>query len=132
MRRVASVTLQDFARSEYVSLTTYRKDGTPVATPVWAAAEGEVLYVWTRSDSWKVKRLRNNTDVVITVCDVRGKIAEGAPSAEGTARLLDADETRQVRKLLARKYTWKFWLVDWPATIARFGKRPHTGIAVTF
>ncbi|MEU0355912.1 PPOX class F420-dependent oxidoreductase [Streptomyces cyaneofuscatus] len=126
------MTLQDFARSEYVSLTTYRKDGTPVATPVWAAAEGEVLYVWTRSDSWKVKRLRNNTDVVVTVCDVRGRIAEGAPKAEGTARLLDTDETRAVRKLLARKYTWKFWLVDWPATIARLGKRPHTGIAVTF
>ncbi|MET9092437.1 MULTISPECIES: PPOX class F420-dependent oxidoreductase [Streptomyces] len=126
------MTLQDFARSEYVSLTTFRKDGTPVATPVWAAAEGEVLYVWTRSDSWKVKRLRNNTDVVVTVCDVRGRIAEDAPKAEGTARLLDADETRAVRKLLARKYTWKFWLVDWPATIARLGKRPHTGIAVTF
>ncbi|MFF3998654.1 PPOX class F420-dependent oxidoreductase [Streptomyces cyaneofuscatus] len=126
------MTLQDFARSEYVSLTTFRKDGTPVATPVWAAAEGEALYVWTRSDSWKVKRLRNNTDVVVTVCDVRGRIADDAPKAEGTARLLDADETRAVRKLLARKYTWKFWLVDWPATIARLGKRPHTGIAVTF
>ncbi|MBT3072862.1 PPOX class F420-dependent oxidoreductase [Streptomyces bacillaris] len=126
------MTLQDFARSEYVSLTTYRKDGTPVATPVWAAVDGEVLYVWTRSDSWKVKRLRNNTAVTVTVCDVRGRIAEGAPSAQGTARLLDAEETRGVRKLLARKYTWKFWLVDWPATVARLGKRPHTGIAVTF
>ncbi|MFJ9639045.1 PPOX class F420-dependent oxidoreductase [Streptomyces sp. NPDC101178] len=126
------MTLQDFARSEYVSLTTYRKNGTPVATPVWAAVEGEVLYVWTRSDSWKVKRLRNDTRVAVTVCDVRGRIAEGAPSAEGTGRLLDADGTRAVRKLLARKYTWKFWLVDWPATVARLGKRPHTGIAVTF
>ncbi|MFF2223746.1 PPOX class F420-dependent oxidoreductase [Streptomyces globisporus] len=126
------MTLQDFARSEYVSLTTYRKNGTSVATPVWAAAEGDVLYVWTRSDSWKVKRLRNNGKVVVTVCDVRGRIAEGAPSAEGAARLLDEDGTRAVRKLLARKYTWKFWLVDWPATIARLGKRPHTGIAITF
>ncbi|MEU2578634.1 PPOX class F420-dependent oxidoreductase [Streptomyces anulatus] len=126
------MTLQDFARSEYVSLTTYRKNGTPVATPVWAAAEGDVLYVWTRSDSWKVKRLRNNGKVVVTVCDVRGRIAEGASSAEGTAKLLDEDGTRAVRKLLARKYTWKFWLVDWPATVARLGKRPHTGIAITF
>ncbi|MEI7032526.1 PPOX class F420-dependent oxidoreductase [Streptomyces pratensis] len=126
------MTLQDFARSEYVSLTTYRKDGTPVATPVWAAAEGGVLYVWTRSDSGKVKRLRNNGAVRVTVCDVRGRIAEGAPSAEGAARLLDEDGTREARKLLARKYTWKFWLVDWPATVVRLGKRPHTGIAVTF
>ncbi|MDW4915412.1 PPOX class F420-dependent oxidoreductase [Streptomyces californicus] len=126
------MTLQDFARSEYVSLTTHRKNGTPVATPVWAAADDGVLYVWTRSDSWKVKRLRGNAEVVVTVCDVRGRIAEGAPSARGTARLLDEDGTRAVRKLLARKYTWKFWLVDWPAMIARLGKRPHTGIAVTF
>lgn len=126
------MTLQDFARSEYVSLTTYRKNGTPVATPVWAAAEGDVLYVWTRSDSWKVKRLRNNGKVAVTVCDVRGRIAEGASGAEGTAKLLDEDGTRAVRKLLARKYTWKFWLVDWPATVARLGKRPHTGIAITF
>ncbi|MFE5241223.1 MULTISPECIES: PPOX class F420-dependent oxidoreductase [unclassified Streptomyces] len=125
------MTLQDFARSEYVSLTTYRKDGTPVATPVWAAADDGVLYVWTRSDSWKVKRLRNDSRVLVTVCDVRGRIAEGAPSAEGTARLLDTAGTAAVRKVLARKYTWKFWLVDWPAMVVRLGKRPHTGIAVT-
>ncbi|MFS0695165.1 PPOX class F420-dependent oxidoreductase [Streptomyces nitrosporeus] len=126
------MTLQDFARSEYVSLTTYRKDGTPVATPVWAAADGETLYVWTRSDSWKVKRLRNDSRVRVTVCDARGRIAEGAPSAEGTARLLDEAGTAAVRKVLARKYTWKYWLVDIPAMIVRLGKRPHTGIAVTF
>ncbi|WP_326700839.1 PPOX class F420-dependent oxidoreductase [Streptomyces sp. NBC_01754] len=126
------MTLQDFARSEYVSLTTYRKDGTPVATPVWAAADGDVLYVWTRSDSWKVRRLRNDSRVRVTVCDVRGRIAEGAPSAEGTARLLDEAGTAAVRGVLARKYTWKFWLVDVPATVVRLGKRPHTGIAVTF
>ncbi|MFC9122651.1 PPOX class F420-dependent oxidoreductase [Streptomyces sp. NPDC057067] len=125
------MTLQDFARSEYVSLTTYRKNGTPVATPVWAAADGGVLYVWTRSDSWKVRRLRNDSRVRVTVCDVRGRIAEGALSAEGTARLLDADGTAAVRKVLARKYTWKFWLLDWPAMVVRLGKRPHTGIAVT-
>ncbi|KPC79057.1 MULTISPECIES: PPOX class F420-dependent oxidoreductase [Streptomyces] len=126
------MTLQDFARSEYISLTTYRKDGTPVATPVWAAADGGVLYVWTRSDSWKVKRLRNDSRVLVTVCDARGRVAEGAPSAEGTARLLDGDAMGAVRKVLARKYTWKFWLVDWPAMVVRLGKRPHTGIAVTF
>lgn len=125
------MTLQDFARSEYVSLTTYRKDGTPVATPVWAAADDGVLYIWTRSDSWKVKRLRHDSRVRVTVCDVRGRIAEGAPSAEGTARLLDGEGTAAVRKVLARKYKWKFWLVDWPAMVARLGKRPHTGIAVT-
>ncbi|MFF1921867.1 PPOX class F420-dependent oxidoreductase [Streptomyces sp. NPDC058221] len=126
------MSLQEFARSEYVSLTTYRKNGTPVATPVWAAVDGAELLVWTKTDSWKVKRLRNDSRVVVTVCDVRGRIAPDAPSAEGTGRLLDAGGTAGVRRAIARKYTWKYWLLDYPAMIARLGKRPHTGIAVTF
>ncbi|WP_406456802.1 PPOX class F420-dependent oxidoreductase [Streptomyces sp. NBC_00876] len=126
------MSLQDFARSEYVSLTTYRKDGTPVATPVWAAADGDELFIWTKSDSWKVKRLRNDSRVRVTVCDVRGRIAEGAPTAEGTGRLLDERGTAAVRRVIGRKYTWKYWLLDYPAMIVRLGKRPHTGIAVTF
>ncbi|MET7643608.1 PPOX class F420-dependent oxidoreductase [Streptomyces sp. NPDC005426] len=126
------MSLQDFARSEYVSLTTYRKDGTPVATPVWAAVEGNELFVWTKSDSWKVKRLRNDSRVRVTVCDVRGRIAEGAPSAEGTGRLLDEQGTNGARRAIARKYTWKYWLLDYPAMIVRLGKRPQTGIAITF
>ncbi|MCM2410733.1 PPOX class F420-dependent oxidoreductase [Streptomyces sp. RKAG290] len=126
------MSLQEFARSEYVSLTTYRKDGTPVATPVWAAADGGELLIWTKTDSWKVKRLRKDSRVRVTVCDVRGRIAEGAPSAEGTGRLLEADGTAAVRRAISRKYTWKYWLLDYPAMIARLGKRPHTGIAVTF
>lgn len=126
------MSLQDFARSEYVSLTTYRKDGTPVATPVWAAVDGDELVVWTRTDSWKVKRLRNDSRVRVTVCDVRGRTEEGAVSAEGTGRLLDERGTAAVRRAIGRTYTWKYWLLDYPAMIVRLGKRPHTGIAITF
>jgi uncharacterized protein len=121
-----------FASARYVSVTTFRKNGTGVATPVWFAVDGGELFFWTRTDSWKVKRLRNDSRVVVTVCDVRGKVEEGAPTAEGTARLLDGAELGAVRKLLSRQYTWQFWAVDWPAMIVRLGKRPHTGIAVTF
>lgn len=121
-----------FASARYVSVTTFRRNGTGVATPVWFAVDGGELFLWTRTDSWKVKRLRNDSRVVVTVCDVRGKVEEGAPTAEGTARLLAGAELGAVRRLLSRKYTWQFWAVDWPAMIVRLGKRPHTGIAVTF
>ncbi|WP_256104815.1 PPOX class F420-dependent oxidoreductase [Streptomyces sp. ODS05-4] len=118
-------------RGRYLSLTTFRKDGTGVATPVWYAIDGGELVVWTRSDAWKVKRLRRDQRVLVAPCDVRGNVPEGAPRAEGTARLLqDAAELKRVRGLLSRKYTWQFWLVDVPATVFRRGKRPHTGIAV--
>ncbi|WP_328320758.1 PPOX class F420-dependent oxidoreductase [Streptomyces sp. NBC_00388] len=127
------MTLDALGRSKYVSLTTFRKDGTPVATPVWAAVDGAELLVWTRSDSWKIKRLRRDSRVLVTPCDVRGRVAEGAPSAEGVGRLLE-DEAgmRRVRRLLRAKYTWQFVLLDVPGAIVRLGKRPHTGIAVTF
>ncbi|MET9568894.1 PPOX class F420-dependent oxidoreductase [Streptomyces virginiae] len=122
--------LQELGSARYVSLTTFRKDGTPVATPVWAVADGGELYVWTRSDSWKVKRIRNDGRVTLAPCDVRGRVEEGAPVVEGRARLLDDEGLRRVRKLMSRKYTWQFWAVDVPAALARRGKRPHTAIAV--
>lgn len=77
------MTLEELGRSRYVSLTTYRKDGTPVATPVWAVADGGELYIWTKSDTWKVKRIRNNGRVSVVACDVRGRAEEGATALEG-------------------------------------------------
>lgn len=106
------MTLDELDQGKYVSLTTFRKDGTPVATPVWAVADGGELYVWTRSDSWKVKRIRNNGRVTVSACDVRGRVAEGAPVLEGEARLLDEAGLKRVRKLMLRKYTWQFWGLD--------------------
>ncbi|WP_327227625.1 PPOX class F420-dependent oxidoreductase [Streptomyces platensis] len=119
------------ARSPYVSLVTFRRNGTPVATPVWAVAEGAELLVWTRDDSWKVKRLRHDPRVTVTPCDVRGRIAEGARTAEGTGRLLEgAAGLGRVRKAMARKYGLRFRLMDVVGALVRGGKRPHVGISV--
>uniref|UniRef100_UPI0035C73D21 pyridoxamine 5'-phosphate oxidase family protein n=1 Tax=Streptomyces sp. TaxID=1931 RepID=UPI0035C73D21 len=82
--------------------------------------------------SWKVKRLRADPAVEVAVCDVRGNVSEGAARVRGTARLVTGEELRRVRRLLGRKYTWQFWLVDLPATAVRLGRRPHTGIVVSF
>ncbi|MFF5389251.1 PPOX class F420-dependent oxidoreductase [Streptomyces sp. NPDC013012] len=123
---------EELRHGRYVSLTTFRKNGTGVATPVWYAVEGSELYAWTRTDSWKVKRLRNDPRVEAAVCDVRGNVPEGAARVTGEARLVTGEELRRVRKLLLRKYTWQFWFIDVPATVFRLGRRPHTGIVVRF
>ncbi|MFI0906284.1 PPOX class F420-dependent oxidoreductase [Streptomyces sioyaensis] len=120
------------ARSPYVSLVTYRRNGTPVATPVWAVAEGSELLVWTREDSGKVKRLRNGARVTVTPCDVRGRVAEGAQSVEGTGRLLEGSAALgRVRTAMARKYGLRFRLLDGVGALVRGGRRPHVGISVT-
>jgi PPOX class probable F420-dependent enzyme len=122
--------LDEFGRSKYLSLTTYRKDGTAVATPVWHVRDGEELVIVTEADSWKVKRIRDNSTVEITVCDLRGRTAPGAPSTTGTARLLDAAGTETARALLARKYLLSR-LGNALAGLLRRRRPPMIGIAVT-
>ena len=119
-----------FSRARYVSLTTFRKDGTAVATPVWSAVAGGELFVVSDADAWKVKRIRRNSHVTVTVCDIRGRIAPGALSATGAARVLDDAETQAVRRLIARKYVTSR-IGNWLARVLHLPKKPVIGIAVT-
>ena len=121
---------EEIARSKYVSLTTYRKDGTPVVTPVWQATSGGVMYVVSDADAWKVKRIRRDGRVRVTVCDLRGRVKDGAVSAEGVARVLDEEGTREARAVVARKY-WMSRVGNWLAKALRLPKKPVVGILVT-
>ena len=95
-------TLEQISSEKYASLTTFRKDGTPVATPVWVLPAAGGAAVWTVSDSWKVKRVRNNPRVTVAACDVRGNLRGDA--VEGRARLGDEAERDHFAGVLARKY----------------------------
>jgi PPOX class probable F420-dependent enzyme len=59
----------------YISLETYRRNGQPVATPVWFTIDhnNKVIYVITRTETGKIKRLRNNSNVRIVPCGMRGQ-----------------------------------------------------------
>lgn len=87
---------------KYLLVTTYRQNGTPVATPVWVVRDGDALGVWTVADSWKVKRVRNRADVLVGPCDVRGR--PKGDQVPGTAEICDPATTARYRKLLIRKY----------------------------
>lgn len=121
----------EIARSRYVSLTTYRKDGTPVPTPVWHVPHGAELWIVTEANSGKVKRIRKNPQVRVQPCSVRGKVAPDAPSVTGTARLLDADGTARARQLLARRYVMSR-AGNWLARLLRLRRPPMVGIIVSF
>lgn len=126
------MTLADeIVRSRYVSLTTYRKNGTPVATPVWHVPRGTELWIVTEASSGKVKRIRNNPQVRVAPCSLRGTVPPDAPSVSGTARLLDDDGTAQARKLLARRYVMSR-AGNWFARLLRLHRPPMVGIVVSF
>lgn len=126
------MTLADeILRSKHVSLTTYRKDGTPVSTPVWHVPHDGELWIVTEAASFKVKRIRNNPRVTVVPCTVRGVVAPDAPSATGTARVLDDDGTAKARKLLAGRYLMSR-AGNWFARLLRLRRPPMIGIVVSF
>ncbi|ROO84605.1 hypothetical protein EDD29_2132 [Actinocorallia herbida] len=90
------------AAEKYVLVTTYRKDGRAVATPVWVVRDGNALGIWTVADSGKVKRIRNRGDVLVGPCDLRGN-PTGEP-VPGTAVICSAEDTAAYRTLLRSKY----------------------------
>src|SRR4051812_3405343 len=112
--------------STYVSLTTFRRTGVPVSTPVWAAPDGETLVVWTRADSGKVKRLRHTARVTVASCDVRGRTH--GPVVEGVAEFVPAAEKDEAMAALRRAYGLRFTLGNatarlWHRVLRRPGER---------
>ena len=91
-----------------MSLASFRKNGQAVRTPLWFAEENGKLYVMTRDDSWKYKRIRNNPRVLVAPCTGRGRIT--GPDMEARARILEAAEFPGARGALERKY----WLMRLP------------------
>jgi PPOX class probable F420-dependent enzyme len=94
--------LDRLAAEKYILLTTFRKDGRAVSTPVWAVRDDDTLAVWTVADSGKVKRIRRDGMVTVAPCDVRGRpLGEAVP---GHAVLCGPQESSRIRDLLKRKY----------------------------
>src|ERR1700674_1044791 len=87
---------------KYISLKTYRKSGDAVATPVWFGEDGEKLYVMTRSDMGKTKRIRNNPQVRVAPCTVRGKVT--GPESAATVRILPPEDHAHARQAINQKY----------------------------
>ena len=91
-----------FTDQRTVSLTTYRRDGTPVATPVHIAVVASTAYIRTFDPSGKLKRIRRSSAVEIAPCTVRGRVT--GPAMRATARILSGDESTRAGRALAAKY----------------------------
>jgi PPOX class probable F420-dependent enzyme len=93
-------------RARYVSLETFKKDGSGVKTAVWVATLGDKLLVGTDESTYKVKRVRNTPRVRVAVCNASGKEILG-PWHEGTARVLTGADTGPGDAALDAKYGWQ-------------------------
>jgi uncharacterized protein len=108
-RRASTPATATIFPGRYLSLTSYRRDGTAVATPVWFVQDGGLLLIQTGADSGKVKRIRRHPPVTVAVCSATGRL-KGAPVA-AQAWLLPDDETARVERLLAHKYRFDLLII---------------------
>ena len=98
-------TAGDFSALEghkYCLITSYRRDGSGVPTPVWLGAADGKLYLPTWADSAKVRRIRANPRVRITPCTTRGKPT--GPTAEGSARIVDRTQEEHAERAIQANY----------------------------
>jgi uncharacterized protein len=98
----AQSTFAPFIHQRTILLTSYRRDGTPVGTPVSIAVAGDRAYVRTWDTAWKVKRMRRNPVVAIAPSTWRGKVT--GPAVSARARLLTGEEAAHAARLLRQKH----------------------------
>ena len=94
--------LGQFIDQKYINLETYKKDGTPIRTPVWFVIDNDLIYVITRDTTGKVRRLKNNQDVQIVPCSFKGE-----PKNEwvkGKAEKIVGEAADKAIKLRKKKY----------------------------
>jgi hypothetical protein len=107
---------------KYISLKTFRKTGEAVATPVWFGEDDSKLYVMTRSDMGKTKRIRNNPQASVAPCTMRGTVT-GAEIAV-SARILPTEEHSRARQAINRKY--------WAARLPWLWRNSDTYLELSF
>ena len=97
-----TIPLAPLRDTKTILLTTYKKDGTPVATPVSIAFDGERAFFRSYDKAWKTKRLRRNPDVQVAPATLRGEPV--GPALRARAVLLDGDQARVAARALARRH----------------------------
>ena len=124
MGSVSDVAITD---EKYVLLTSFRKNGDAVATPVWIVAldDGTAGFT-TELVAGKVKRIRNNSAVTLQPCSLRGNVQPGAPVVHATAEVLLDRDARAVTAAVRRKYRVAILLLDVGGVFRKLFRRAET------
>ena len=108
---------------QFLSLTTFRKSGERVSTPMWVAREGDALIMFTPQASGKVKRLRNSPRVELRPCNRMGRVKDGVEPVAGVAEVLtDEVSLEHATGMLRRKYGLGYRVVMGIERLIKFGQ----------
>jgi PPOX class probable F420-dependent enzyme len=117
--------------SDFIQLTTFRRNGEGVPTPVWVVPDGSRLAAFTPTGTGKLKRIAHTPRVTVAECSRRGHVADGVIPVEATATATsDPAEVARVTRLLAGKYGLQFRLVMLVERALARGPRRRTAIHI--
>jgi uncharacterized protein len=126
-----SDTVSALGEERFVSLTTFKRDGTAVAAPMWIGRDGDHLFFWTPADSWKAKRAKNNPRVAMVPCSRRGKVSDGAQAVDGTAEVItDQATVERLAGVIRRKYGIEFYIVTFIERLLARGAKSRVVLRV--
>ena len=115
--------------AQFISLTTFRRTGEPVSTPVWVVPDGSALLVTTHPSTGKIKRLRHTRRVELRPCNRLGRVGDGVMPVSGVAEIREDEQSiRELNGALVRKYGLQFRVVL--LAERTFGKRRAGRIVV--
>ena len=100
-----------FIDQKYLSLETYKRDNTPIQTPVWFVTYKEQFYITTKETTGKVKRLRNNQNARIAVCSMKGDIKSNWVDV-GLEKISEESDVEKIIKLRKKKYGFSARLIS--------------------
>jgi len=120
--------LADLGTEKYVLLTTFRKDGRGVPTPIWTVPFDGGIAVWTVAGSGKLKRIRRSGRVTVAPCTLRGQ--QTGEAVDGEAVITDGATTERVRKALIRKYGLTGWFTV-RGSVLRRGRDGTVAVLIT-
>ncbi len=100
----------ELSGSRYALLRSFRRNGTPVDTPIWFAFDDDGLLFRTKVGP-KTQRLAARRDVELAACDYRGQVRPGATTVAGRATVLSGAEAARANRVLRRRYGWQWNIV---------------------
>ena len=117
---------------QYLSLTTFRKSGERVSTPMWVVRDGDALIMFTSQASGKVKRLRNSPRVELRPCNRMGRVRDGVEPVGGVAEVLtDEDSLERATGMIRRKYGLGYRMVMAIERLIKFGPEKRVTLRIT-
>jgi uncharacterized protein len=102
--------LAELSGARYALLRSFRRDGTPVDTPIWFGLDGDALLFRTKVGP-KTRRLATRRDAELAPCDYRGRVHPGATPVAGRATILSGADAERANRLLHRRYGWQWNIV---------------------